>query len=66
MFKNKINSKKENHNEININADNHDHSNIFIKIYDELVKINKSISRLHNKLNDHEQRISKLENGGRG
>lgn len=72
MFrKNKVNvdTKKDNHNEININTSSgeHEHTSIFIKIYEELVKINTSLARQHNKISDHEKRITKLEkNGGRG
>lgn len=62
--KNKINHKKENHNQININSNN---DNIFIKIHEELVKISLAISKQTLWLENHEKRIEKLEmKGGRG
>lgn len=68
MFrKNKLTNKKENHNQININTSNE--TNIFIKIYEELKSINKSLVEQFIWIKDHEHRIKKLEKskkGGRG
>lgn len=61
MFgKNKIKTdfKKDNHNVINVNGTNTD---IFIKIYEELKEINKSLLEQNHWLKDHESRLQKLE-----
>lgn len=66
MFKkNKFTNKKENHNEININS-THDNTNIFIKIYEELKNINASLIKQNMLLENHETRLTKLENKRNG
>lgn len=63
MFKkNKVSTKKDNHNEITISTNN-DTQNLILK---ELIKLNKTIGKLLSRVNDHEKRITKLEKGGGG